>query len=287
MVELRLTLEYTHGISNRLTGGSFQGNCLGTFVSQGMGEGWSDAMAIYLSRREGENRTLNAVIGDYVYNNTSGIRSKPYSTSTTTNPYNLSFVGTQDEVHTVGEYWANVLYEMYWNLVDKYGFSSNVMNSSQKKGNVIAIQLLIGGLKIQPCNPTFTAARDAILSADQSYYAGANRCLIWNAFAKRGLGTDSVEGIKSLTLACYKDGFNKPVECGGTPTTTTSSVPKPTPTDTCAHDKCLTGVVLDPKCDPCVAKIIAQDSFCGTSSWDSYCVKEVTIICGIQCSGTC
>jgi extracellular elastinolytic metalloproteinase len=31
--------EYTHGISNRLTGGSAQGNCLGDTISGGMGEG--------------------------------------------------------------------------------------------------------------------------------------------------------------------------------------------------------------------------------------------------------
>ena len=31
--------EFTHGISNRLTGGSAQGNCLTSTASRGMGEG--------------------------------------------------------------------------------------------------------------------------------------------------------------------------------------------------------------------------------------------------------
>ena len=37
-------LEYGHGISNRLKGGSAQANCLGSFVAGAMGEGWSDTL---------------------------------------------------------------------------------------------------------------------------------------------------------------------------------------------------------------------------------------------------
>ena len=36
--------EYTHGLTNRLTGGG-TGTCLQTAEAGGMGEGWSDAMA--------------------------------------------------------------------------------------------------------------------------------------------------------------------------------------------------------------------------------------------------
>ncbi|KAJ3486318.1 hypothetical protein NLI96_g4331 [Meripilus lineatus] len=39
--------EYTHGITNRLTGGG-TANCLQTYESAGLGEGWSDAMAEYM-----------------------------------------------------------------------------------------------------------------------------------------------------------------------------------------------------------------------------------------------
>lgn len=206
MVFIHLILEYTHGISNRLTGGSAQGNCLGDNTSGGMGEGWSDTLAYILLRKDGETRDLDIVIGAYVFNNPAGIRSKPYSTSLVTNPYTLSFVATQNEVHRIGEYWATTLYEVYWNMVDAHGFSANLFDSKQLKGNVMTLQLIIGGFKLQPCNPTFTSARDAILSADQAYYSGANKCLIWTAFAKRGLGVDAVE-------EGFVDGFALPAEC--------------------------------------------------------------------------
>ncbi|KAI8814382.1 hypothetical protein BJ742DRAFT_864915 [Cladochytrium replicatum] len=69
-----------------------------------------------------------------------------------------------------------------------------------------------------------------------------------------------------------------------TKTSTKTATAKPTPTPaTCAHDKCVTGVKLSSACDACVAQIIAADSFCGTNSWDSTCVREVSSICGLSC----
>ncbi|ORY36501.1 hypothetical protein BCR33DRAFT_835643 [Rhizoclosmatium globosum] len=51
----------------------------------------------------------------------------------------------------------------------------------------------------------------------------------------------------------------------------------------CTHSKCVTGVALRSTCDACVAKIVAADSYCGSTSWDSTCVSEVKSVCGITC----
>jgi hypothetical protein len=51
----------------------------------------------------------------------------------------------------------------------------------------------------------------------------------------------------------------------------------------CAHALCATGSKLAKKCDPCVTKICAADSFCCSTSWDSVCVGEVTSLCGQAC----
>jgi extracellular elastinolytic metalloproteinase len=187
-----------------LTGGSAQGSCLYQPISRGLSEGWSDALAIYLTRSGPETGdvTMSSVIsGSY-----GGIRSKPYSTNMDINPYTLSYVKGLTGPHAIGEYWANTLYEMYAALVRAHGFSQNVMDATQQTGNVIAIQLVIGGMKFQPCNPNLTQARNAILVADLAYYNGAHNCLIWNAFAKRGLGIDSDE-------ANFVDGFVAPAHC--------------------------------------------------------------------------
>jgi extracellular elastinolytic metalloproteinase len=47
---------------------------------------------------------------------------------------------------------------------------------------------MIDALISQPCNPTFINARDAVIQADANRYNGANKCTLWKAFAKRGLG---------------------------------------------------------------------------------------------------
>jgi hypothetical protein len=51
----------------------------------------------------------------------------------------------------------------------------------------------------------------------------------------------------------------------------------------CAHSMCITGGLLDPGCDPCVAAICAVDSFCCVTAWDGLCVNEVTSVCELDC----
>jgi extracellular elastinolytic metalloproteinase len=89
---------------------------------------------------------------------------------------------------------------MYWNLVDAHGYSSNWYDSSQTHGNIVALKLVMDALKIQPCDPTFVTARDAIISL-----AGKDTCLVWKAFAKRGLGVHATED--------FVEDFNVPPKC--------------------------------------------------------------------------
>ncbi len=55
-------------------------------------------------------------------------------------------------------------------------------------GQQQSIQLVLDGMKLTPVEPTFLEARDAILLADRVNNNGANQCLLWQAFAKRGMG---------------------------------------------------------------------------------------------------
>ncbi|KAI8897831.1 Fungalysin metallopeptidase-domain-containing protein [Globomyces pollinis-pini] len=183
--------EYVHGVSNRLTGGSRQGNCLQATQSRGMGEGWSDTVAMFLARKETDTRATDFGMGSFAVNKNSGIRTFPYSTNLRTNPLTFQDINRVRGPHAMGEIWASMLNEVYWNLVEKKGFSSNWFDATQQKGNIIAMQLVIAGMKLQPCNPTFINARDAILKADDAFYKGANKCEIIKGFAKRGLGTNA------------------------------------------------------------------------------------------------
>ncbi|MCH2084928.1 MAG: M36 family metallopeptidase, partial [Saprospiraceae bacterium] len=72
------------------------------------------------------------------------------------------------------------------------GFDEDQINGTG--GNNMAIQLVIDGLKIQSCNPGFVDVRDGILAADLINNDGVNECLIWEVFAKRGLGWGASQG---------------------------------------------------------------------------------------------
>lgn len=61
------------------------------------------------------------------------------------------------------------------------------------------------------------------------------------------------------------------------------ATPRPRPTGSCTHNKCVTGGALKSSCDTCVGKIIAVDTYCGATSWDSICVGQVQSVCGITC----
>ena len=203
--------EYCHGVSNRLTGGRTTTNCLGG--SQQAGEGWSDFCALWFTASAGDTATTHRGVGTYVIFEPStgaGIREFPYTTDLAVNSHTYADVATVAVPHGVGSVWNAMLWEMYWNLVDVYGFDADLYNGTG--GNNMAMQLVLDGMKLQPCNPTFVDARDAILLADQNANGGANQCLIWEAFAKRGLGVNAADGGSSNSLNVTEN-FDVPNEC--------------------------------------------------------------------------
>ncbi|KAF8970283.1 peptidase M36, partial [Flammula alnicola] len=190
--------ENTHGITNRMTGGG-TGRCLQTTEAGGMGEGWSDALADWTEKTS--SAVPDYVLGQYVINDPAGIRTHPYSTSATTNPLRYSSIASLNEVHDIGEVWANILHNVYAVLVSAKGWSSTARtNPDGTEGNVVFLHLFLDALALQPCNPTLPTARDAWIQADVNRYGGANKCLLWNAFASRGLGTGAASYIDSSAV---------------------------------------------------------------------------------------
>ena len=203
--------EFGHGISNRLTGGRLNSSCL-TSPEQ-MGEGWSDWTALMMQLKTGDTGADAKGIGTYAINQPisgSGIRSHPYSTNMAVNPLTfadtngktfidvdpVTSVGTEKvEPHDTGEVWAATLWDLTWAYIGKYGFSSNVYTGTG--GNNKVMRLVLDAMKLQPCNPSYIEARDAILAADQALTGGQDYCLIWKVFARRGLGVNASSGSNS------------------------------------------------------------------------------------------
>ena len=192
--------ELTHGTSHRLIG-----NALGLRGTQGggMGEGWSDWFGLVLLRNENDDPDGSYPVGGFVTNNyVRGIRRFPYSTRMDVFPLTYKDVAINFSApHPIGEIWCNTLWEMRALLIQKYGF---------QEGQRQSLQLVVDGMKLTPGSPSFIDARNAILLADRVNNNGANQCLLWQAFSKRGLGfradttdTNDVGPVESLESAPF------------------------------------------------------------------------------------
>ncbi|WP_231433738.1 MULTISPECIES: T9SS-dependent M36 family metallopeptidase [unclassified Chryseobacterium] len=215
--------EYGHGISNRLTGNG--STCLSSSVSkEQMGEGWSDFFALMLTNKPGDNASVPRGMATYAAgegNSGEGIRPAKYSPNTTINAFTYNDTNGMEytnanlqlvpDVHSIGFVWATMLWDLHWKYVEKYGYSSNV-TANTTSGSARVLQLITNALKLQPCNPNFVSGRDAILAAEMATTQGADRCMIWNVFAARGLGLIADAGSPTDINDQFAD-FSVPVEC--------------------------------------------------------------------------
>lgn len=189
--------EYGHGISTRLVGGPST-NALGG--SEQMGEGWSDWLGLVMTIRPGDTRDTARGVGTFVSGqdtNGPGIRPTRYATSLAVNGSTYGDISGFSIPHGVGYGFATILWDMTWDLIDQEGYDNDLYNGNG--GNNIAMSLVIEGLKNTANSPGYVSGRNGILQADQDLFGGQYNCLIWDAFARRGVGVDAVENSNGGT----------------------------------------------------------------------------------------
>lgn len=215
--------EYGHGISNRLTGTG--AGCLNANLSkEQMGEGWSDFFALMLTNKIGDNATVARGMGTYAGGEPitgNGIRPAKYSPNFAVNNFTygatnqMQYLNANNvlvpDVHSIGFVWATMLWDLHWKYVEKYGYSSDVL-ANTTNGSSRVLQLVTNALKLQECNPSFIEGRNAILAADVAATNGADRCMIWKVFAKRGLGIGANAGVKNI-ITDQVENFDIPEDC--------------------------------------------------------------------------
>ncbi|UQB69362.1 T9SS-dependent M36 family metallopeptidase [Epilithonimonas zeae] len=220
--------EYTHGISTRSTGNGY--SCLNTsYANEQMGEGWSDFFALMITSKADATAAHPRSTGSFVANqgaDGSGIRPAKYSPDFSINDYtyadtNGKYLDAGDgslyvDVHGVGFIWATMLWDLHWKFAEKYGFSNDIVNNPDS-GSGKVMKLVMEALKIQGCYPNFVTGRDAILAADANLNNGENKCMIWNTFARRGLGVNAKTGLTRGTLpgaiSDQVEDYTVPAEC--------------------------------------------------------------------------
>lgn len=214
--------EYGHGISNRLTGGANDadclvacterdedGDCITATNTEQMGEGWSDWFALMLTMKASDVGTTGRGIATFDTEQPTdgpGIRPFRYSIDTSINPLTYGDTNNTASIsapHGVGSVWCTMLWDLTWAYIDKYGFDTNFYNGSG--GNNRVMQVIMDGMKLQVCQPGFVDGRDAILAADIALTGGENQCLIWEVFAARGLGVNANQGSTLLRTDQVED----------------------------------------------------------------------------------
>jgi hypothetical protein len=210
--------EYTHAISNRMVGGpdsSLTGDQAGA-----MGESWGDLTGLeYLHAYNyapagganewavGPYATGNMQVGirNYALNNNplnySDIGYDSACNTTLVGPPVEPYCSSRAEVHSDGEIWNAVNFDIRAALVKKYNSSYPASNAALQKacadglkdpgscpGNRRWIQIMYDAFLLMPPDVTMLGARDAYLAADVMRFGGANQKQLWHAFARRGMG---------------------------------------------------------------------------------------------------
>ena len=210
-----ITHEYGHGISTRQVGGPSNSSCLNN-TQQG-GEGWSDFFALVYTAEFGDQGSDARGVGSYLVNlePDGSIRPQQYSTDPNINDYTYASLNGLSIPHGVGSVWAQALWEVYWVLVDEYGFEEDLMNfdinDPNEAGNKRALFYVNEGLKNTSCSPSHVNARDGVIAAVTNSFDGADVCRVWEAFAGFGLGVDAVSGGSNSTSPT--NGFALPSAC--------------------------------------------------------------------------
>jgi hypothetical protein len=197
--------EYGHGVSNRLTGGPKEMNCL--TGNEQAGEGWSDFLAItFLMNPAIDDPEGPRGYGQWALYADSrvgpGFRPRPYSRNMELQPFTYDSIKTAGWLdgtslalpHGLGHGWAATLWDMAWDLVEKHGFNPDAYGPWNTGGNNRAIQYVIDGLKLQGCGPGLVVARSAIIAGQEALSGGEDTCTLWASFARRGLGYSAVQG---------------------------------------------------------------------------------------------
>ncbi|MCW2846699.1 MAG: peptidase fungalysin [Marmoricola sp.] len=200
--------EYTHAISNRMIGGPDEG--ITSEQGGAMGESWGDLTAGEYMFEHGYSNGANPwAVGPYATGNkVTGIRDYAIDQ----NPLNYSDYGfdtTGAEVHADGEIWNGTMWEVRKALVAKYDAqypstdkalnlrcaqataTSTPTPATQCPGNRRWLQLVFDGFLLQQGATSMLDARDAMLAADRMRFGGANQAALWDAFARRGMGSNA------------------------------------------------------------------------------------------------
>ncbi|HUQ01756.1 MAG TPA: M36 family metallopeptidase [Kofleriaceae bacterium] len=153
--------EYGHGLTWRMIGG------MSGPIAGAIGEGGGDTLAMLLDG--------DAVIGEYAYGSSLGIRRYSYE------GYPLTYAAMNSgEVHNDGELYAAIM----WKLLGAY------LVNGRSADDLLADW--VDSMNYIPSTPSYENMRDGLLQAVDS----TGDCWVWQAYAAAGVGQGSKATVK-------------------------------------------------------------------------------------------
>lgn len=171
--------EYGHGLTWRMIGG------MSGPVAGAIGEGMSDGVSLLINGDD--------VVGEYAFSNPLGIRRFRYE------GYPLTYGSVEGaEVHDGGEVYAAIV----WDLMNRFG--------SARRDELFTY--LVDGMNFTPATPAFEDMRDGVLSAVAAGPQPLDRCTVWAAYAKFGVGVGARATVAN-GAATIVESFAMPADC--------------------------------------------------------------------------
>jgi extracellular elastinolytic metalloproteinase len=173
--------EYGHGLTWRMIG-RMDGPLAGA-----VGEGMSDILAVVAND--------DPVIGEYASSSDTGLRRESYEGYSRTYGDLLG-----QSVHADGEVYGAI----GWDLWKQY--------QAAGLGKAAILADLVDGMNYTPAKPTYEQMRDGILAGLTNSGHADRACMVWNSFAKYGVGVGAKGSVRGSSLS-VRESFTKPVAC--------------------------------------------------------------------------
>ena len=94
------------------------------------------------------------------------------------------------------------------------GNRTGPLATAVRNGALLSDTLVLRGMQLSVCNPSFVDSRDAILLADREMTGGENQAIVWRAFASHGVGvlatSDSSADPSGTTTPTIVEDFSVP-----------------------------------------------------------------------------
>ena len=187
-----------------------------------MGEGWSDFFALVLTTSPSDTATTARGVGSYVsFQPADGAGHPPDAVldGHERQPVDVRLDQGHGQHLPAARRRLRLEHDAVGGLLEPRRRSTattpNVYADWYTGGNNLAIQLVMDGLKFQPCGPASSTAATRSSPPTRRLTGGANQCEIWRGFAKRGLGTGAVQGLSTSRTDNSQD-FTVPATCSAT-----------------------------------------------------------------------